>query len=91
MAAIAMKVRFRGKVQGVSFRYYMKRFADENEVRGWVRNMEDGSVEGMLEGEETAIRRVIELCKSGNPSAHVTAIETSVQEYTGRYTSFVIR
>lgn len=91
MANTAVRARFRGHVQGVSFRFYAKKFADANDVRGWVRNMEDGSVEALFEGESGSVGRVVEQCRKGNPYAGVTEVETRVEEYTGRYQSFVIR
>lgn len=91
MANIAMRVIFRGKVQGVSFRFYAKRFADSNEVKGWVRNMDDGSVEALFEGESGPVKRAIEQCRTGNPYAGVTEVETQREDYTGRYSSFNIR
>lgn len=91
LPSVAVHVRFRGHVQGVSFRFYAKRFADANDVRGWVRNLEDGTVEALFEGERNSVRRVIEQCRKENPHAGVTEVEASEMEYTGRYQSFVIR
>jgi acylphosphatase len=91
MVLVAVRVRFRGRVQGVSFRYYAKRFADEYDVKGWIRNMDDGSVEAIMEGEEAAVMKVVELCRTGNPNASVTDVELRKMEYTGRYSGFVIR
>lgn len=91
MTLVAARVRFKGTVQGVSFRYYAKRFADENDVTGWVMNMQDGSVEALMEGEEASVRKVIELCRKGNPNAHVTEVELRMLDYTGKYSGFVIR
>lgn len=91
MANTAVRARFKGHVQGVSFRFYVKRFADAGDVRGWVRNLEDGSVEALFEGESASVKRVIEQCRKDNPYAGVTDVETRVEEYTGRYQSFIIR
>ena len=91
MANVACRVKFRGHVQGVSFRYYAKRFADSNDVKGWVRNMDDGTVEALFEGDESAVNRVIEECRTGNPHAGVTDIEMKEADSSGRYQSFTIR
>ncbi len=91
MPYVAVRAKFRGHVQGVSFRFYAKRFADSNDVKGWVRNLSDGTVEALFEGERSAVRRVIEQCRTGNPYAGVTEVETLEEDYTGRYQSFIIR
>ena len=91
MSSMALKVKFRGHVQGVSFRFYAKRFADANDVKGWVRNLSDGTVEALFEGEEGPVRRVVEQCRTGNPYAGVTQVDAVEVDYTGRYQSFIIR
>ncbi len=91
MASIALRVKFTGHVQGVSFRFYAKRFADSSDVKGWVRNLEDGTVEALFEGDESAVNRVVEQCRTGNPYAGVVSVESRKGEYTGRYESFTIR
>ena len=59
MEKIRRHIIFNGWVQGVGFRYRAYYAAMDNGVCGWVRNLPDGSVEAELEGEESAIDRMI--------------------------------
>jgi len=64
-----------GRVQGVGLRYAL---ADEARLRGlsgWVRNRRDGSVEALFAGPAADVARMLERCKDGPRSAHVTAVE----------------
>lgn len=80
-----------GRVQGVFFRYETKSLADELGVRGWVRNLPDGRVEAVFEGEEEPVRRMIEFCKRGPPGARVTDIKIEWEDYKGEFNRFFIR
>ncbi len=79
-----------GFVQGVGFRYSMWRVARSLGVRGWVRNLEDGRVEAVLEGPEDAVRRVIEWAHRGPPGAWVEKVEVVWEPYRGEFESFEI-
>jgi acylphosphatase len=74
MARISIKVLVIGRVQGVSFRAIMREKAIHFHVDGWVRNRNDGSVEAVLQGEEAAVRRLIEWARSGPPRAKVSSL-----------------
>ncbi len=84
-------VRVYGRVQGVFFRANTKRVADKYGVKGYVRNMPDGSVEAVLEGDEEAVSRVIEWMHVGPPMARVDRVEVRDEEYRGEFTDFQIR
>lgn len=73
--ATAVRVRIRGLVHGVSFRSSMAQMAAGLGVRGWVRNLPDGSVEAFLEGDERNVRRVLDWARSGPPRARVDKLE----------------
>ena len=73
--ATAVRVKIRGIVHGVSFRSSMARMAGDLGVKGWVRNQPDGSVEAILEGDDTKVRRLIEWARTGPPRARVDRIE----------------
>lgn len=64
-----------GLVQGVGYRESMRAVAAAVGVTGWVRNRANGSVEAMVQGEETDVERVIAWCHSGPPNAHVRLVE----------------
>ena len=62
---------FSGRVQGVFFRANTKRKADELGVNGWVRNLPDGRVEAVFEGEPDRVRALLDYCLHGQPYAKV--------------------
>jgi len=76
MQRIALRVKITGLVHGVFFRANLARVANEEGVSGWVRNVPDGSVEGLLEGEEGAVMRVVEWARRGPPRSRVDAVKT---------------
>lgn len=73
--ATAVRIKVRGLVHGVSFRASMARIATDLGVRGWVRNLPDGSVEAFLEGDERNVRRVVEWARTGPPRARVERVD----------------
>ena len=64
----------RGRVQGVSFRAWAARQAQNYGVDGWVRNREDGGLEAILAGEPDAVRGVVEAFREGPETALVTDV-----------------
>lgn len=75
-----------GKVQGVFYRASTKEKARELELRGWVRNKEDESVELMVSGDERQLSRFIDWCWVGPPRARVDNIhlkELPFQDFPG--------
>ena len=72
-----------GFVQGVSFRYYTLRQARQVGVAGWVRNLADGRVEAVFEGEEAAVNEIVGWCRGGPPSARVDHIAISWENPEG--------
>ncbi len=80
-----------GSVQGVSFRYYTYHEALKHGLRGWVRNLEDGRVEAVFEGEKAGIEQVLEWSQNGPPAAMVDSIEVDWNEPVDSLTSFNVR
>ena len=80
-----------GRVQGVFFRSNTKRVADTLGIKGWVRNLSDGRVEVMVEGERNGIDRFIKSLKKGTGAARVDNVEIETQEYKGEFKDFSIR
>jgi acylphosphatase len=72
---IARRVLLSGRVQGVGFRFFAERAAREAGVKGWVRNLPDGGVETVAEGEDQAVARYLERVRQGPPGSHVTAAQ----------------
>ena len=84
-------VNFKGKVQGVFFRANTKDFADTIGVQGWVRNLPDGTVEALFEGDKEKVEELIEMCRIKQPHAHVTGAEVNWQEFQNEFQGFEIR
>lgn len=79
-----------GHVQGVFFRDTTRRKAEELRVVGFVRNLPDGKVEMILEGEKSAIENMIEWARQGPDSARVENIETEWENFRDEFSSFSI-
>ena len=80
-----------GWVQGVFFRSETKDEADRHGATGWVRNLPDGRVEAIFEGEKGQIEKLIEFCRRGPPGARVTKAEVSWEAFKGEFRGFRIR
>ncbi|MCS7261321.1 MAG: acylphosphatase [Anaerolineae bacterium] len=80
-----------GHVQGVNFRWYTRNKAQSLGVKGWVRNLWDGRVEAVFEGEEAAVRQMIHWCHIGPPSAQVEHVQVEYEAPTGEFSGFHIR
>jgi acylphosphatase len=65
----------RGLVQGVGFRWFVSRRADQLGLRGWVRNLRDGSVEVVAQGPESVLEVMHEALRRGPPGARVERVE----------------
>lgn len=79
-----------GRVQGVFFRLETERKAREHGVCGWVRNLEDGRVEAIFEGEEGAVRALTAWAASGPPMAYVDHLEVRWEDPGGE-AAFTVR
>lgn len=77
MAAVekSVRVRIRGRVQGVWYRAWTVEAARAHGVTGWVRNRRDGSVEALFMGTAAQVDGLIEACREGPELARVEAIE----------------
>jgi len=80
-----------GRVQGVFFRTETQDEAMRHNVAGWVRNLPDGRVEAIFEGDKENVDRLIEFCRRGPPGARVTRVDVSWEDYTGEFKGFRIR
>lgn len=81
-------VTISGRVQGVAFRHFTKQTADQQGVHGWVRNNLDGTVEAIFEGEESAVRAVIDWCRQGPDMARVDSVHIIWHEASDKFDSF---
>lgn len=76
-------VFIKGKVQGVWFRASTKEVAQRLGLKGWVKNLPDGRVEAVFEGDEDKLKQAIEWCREGPPGAVVTDVEVVFEEPKG--------
>ena len=74
---VARRLRIRGAVQGVGYRWTMIQEAKRLGVHGWVRNRRDGSVEAAVAGAPLAVEAIVAWAKRGPPGASVDAVDVS--------------
>jgi acylphosphatase len=77
------RVVVQGHVQGVFFRETTKRRALSAGVAGWVRNLPDGSVEAVFEGERAAVERLVDYAREGPRGARVDWVDIEAEEPEG--------
>lgn len=77
---IALRMRVFGRVQGVGFRYYTARQANNYDIQGWVRNREDGSVEIFAQGSEGKMRVFRECIERGPVYASISRIDVTEEK-----------
>ena len=77
-----------GKVQGVFFRQALKVMAKKNDVFGWVKNLQDGRVEAVLEGEEEKVSRLVEWAHGGPANARVEDVDIRNEKFSGEFSKF---
>jgi acylphosphatase len=81
----------RGQVQGVGFRYFVVEYGLTLNLRGYARNLSDGSVEVVAQGEHAALDRLLALLRRGPSSAYVTEVTTTWREPTEHFSGFHVR
>ncbi len=91
MAKSRVRLIVKGIVQGVNFRHYTQKEAEKYRVTGWVRNLPDGSVAALFEGEEEDVEALIQWYRHGPPAARVTELLVQPEEYGGEFSSFSVR
>jgi len=80
-----------GLVQGVGYRWFVMRKANEYNLKGYVRNLYTDDVEVEIEGQRALIMDFVRQIKTGPRSAHVTDIKIEWREYENKYKGFEIR
>jgi len=88
---IAKRFVVTGRVQGVGYRYYVQDHAAVEGVHGFVRNLPDGSVEAVVEGDDESVLRVERALRRGPASARVEHVEVEELAPSGRATGFSVR
>jgi acylphosphatase len=80
-----------GRVQGVSFRYFVLEQADKLDLLGWVRNRWNGSVELTAEGSHQNLERLLQVLREGPPMASVTDLDFEWLPFTGEFVGFQLK
>jgi len=80
----------KGKVQGVFFRQALKVMAKKHNLSGWVKNLKNGRVETLLEGEDMDVSTVVEWCHAGPANARVEDIEIKNEKFKGEFSKFEV-
>jgi len=86
-----LHVWIEGVVQGVFFRESTRRTAIDLGLAGWVRNLPDGRVEAVFEGDSTACQKVLDFVQVGPPSARVSQVDSDWDEDEERLVDFTLR
>jgi acylphosphatase len=79
----SVRVYISGTVQGVMFRKFIEEQANLIGVRGFVRNMDDGRVEAIIEGINEKVDKMIEICKTGNKHSQIRDVLVQEIKYQG--------
>ncbi len=88
--AVRVHLWITGCVQGVWFRSRTCNQAVRLGVKGWVKNLPDGRVEMLLEGEKDKVEQMVQWCRRGPPLARVDHINQTVETPTGEFIDFLI-
>lgn len=79
----AVRLYIEGSVQGVFFRQFVKENAERYNVKGFVRNLEDGRVEVFVEGDIENVNKLIELCQKGPKHSQIRKVEIKDEKFQG--------
>lgn len=90
MSKKCVSVFVTGKVQGVYFRLNLKNTAESHNIFGWVKNLPDGRVEALLQGDESGVDAVVEWAHRGPAGSRVDDVRTVPCADDSVYTDFVI-
>lgn len=77
----SIRLYISGTVQGVLFRAFIKENAERYNVKGFVRNLDDGRVEVFLEGNSDEVNKMIEICKKGPRHSQIRNVEEKVERF----------
>jgi acylphosphatase len=86
-----VRLRIEGRVQGVFFRASAAEMATQLGVTGWVRNLPDGSVEVLAEGDKKALDALTAWCRQGPPHARVARVQLQSEEFKDEFRNFNVR
>jgi len=85
-----LELKIYGRVQGVTFRFSARRLAGRLGLTGWIKNINDGTVEAVVEGEEKDLREFLKWCARGPLFAKVADVKVEKLMATGEFDNFEI-
>ena len=88
MNPISVRMTISGRVQGVGYRDSLRLVAQALDVTGWVRNLANGDVEAVIQGDEDAVDRIVAWCHNGPPGANVRFVDAQLIETSETYIAF---
>mgnify|MGYP001586672628 FL=1 len=77
----SVRIYIEGTVQGIFFRGFVKENAERHNVKGFVRNLEDGRIEVFLEGNNDDVDKMVELCKKGPKHSDIKNVEVKPEKF----------
>ncbi len=77
----SVRLYITGTVQGVFFRAFIKENAEKHNVKGFVRNLDDGRLEVFLEGNLNEVNKMIEICEKGPKHAQIRNVEAKPEKF----------
>ncbi|MDP2151614.1 MAG: acylphosphatase [Parvibaculum sp.] len=80
-----------GRVQGVFYRAFTEEAARSLGIKGWVRNLPDGGVEALFEGEKDDIEKAVGICRKGPPASVVRDVDVNWEDFRAEFDAFSIR
>ena len=86
----AVRVYYRGTVQGIFFRQFIKEHADKRKILGFARNLEDGRVEAWFQGDSEMVDEMIEVCRIGPRHSQIKQVNVKEEKWQDDFTEFKI-
>lgn len=80
-----------GLVQGVGYRYFAQYYAKKLNIFGYARNLFDGKVEVVAEGEKVNLLKFLDILKQGPPLSDVKKVDAKWEDYKNEYNDFLVR
>ena len=78
-----LKINIKGTVQGIFFRKFLEEKANELDMQGYCRNLDDGSVEVIAEGRDEKVNEFVELCREGPKQAQIMNVNVEEIKHQG--------
>ena len=88
---IRAHIHVSGRVQGVYYRETCKKKSNKLGVTGWIKNLKDGRVEAIFEGDESKVRKMVDWARGGSIWASVNALDVVWEDYKKEFLDFEIR